>query len=215
MAPNRKNTAIDAAIQLMERSGATSEAIEAVRLLRSKSNVQHSMETDDHGTPSEYVELVRYALGGIALDPSSSDYWNHYVVRATHFFDARRNGLLQPWFGRMILNPPGGDDPATGRGLPRLFWERLIEHYSHDQLTTFQSCAMHPLQFITLFPSKRIPFLVKVRGAAPIKSKSPTHGNFITLLPTRTSASVAKEQALRFVEAASRLEIGGALVRPL
>jgi hypothetical protein len=49
----------------------------------------------------------------------------------------------------------------------------------------------------------------------PIESKSPSHGNYITLLQTQHSASEAKAQMQRFVERARMLDVGGAIVRPL
>lgn len=194
-------------------------------------NVQHSMETDDHGTPVEYIELARYALGKIDLDPSSSGYWNHHTVKADRFFDERANFLTQPLYGRILWNPPGGKCLFKGkvRSLPRAAWEMLIDHhrdgrvhsavfigYSLEQLVQLQNAPMHPLQFVTLVPQNRIEFLRRgPNGGPPTPGESPTHGNFITLLHTRTSPTDAAAQVGRFIERASSLSIGGAIVRPM
>ncbi len=196
-------------------------------------NVQHSMASDDHGTPVEYCELARYALGTIDLDPSSSSYWNHHTVKATRYFDERMDFTKQPLFGRIMWNPPGGKARYEGStrelSLPRIAWRRLFEHwrdgrvhsavwvgYSLEQLTMLQSEIAHPLQFITLVPRERLKFLKRPPGGGPpIKGEQPTHGNYISLLQTLHSGPVAREQAQRFIERAAALDIGGAIVRPL
>ena len=84
--------------------------------------VLHSAATDDHGTPPEYIELARYTLGAIDLDPCSSAYWNHHTVRAGRFYDERMNGIELPYFGRMIFNPPGSkkdERPGAKKGAIR------------------------------------------------------------------------------------------------
>jgi DNA N-6-adenine-methyltransferase (Dam) len=44
-------------------------------------------------------------MGGIDLDPASSDRANQHV-RAGQYYTARRSGLAHDWFGRVWLNPP-------------------------------------------------------------------------------------------------------------
>ena len=190
-------------------------------------NPFHLSQSVEHGTPPEYIELARAVLGAIDLDPASSSYWNEHLVKAAHFYDERVNGLELPWQGRVFLNPPGGED-AKG-GLVRQFWERLIAFwregrvhsavwlgYSLQQLTLLQSSPMHPLQFFTCVPVNRIAFMLRpAKGGPPERSKSPMHGNYVTLLQTRTSPAVAAQQARRFVDQCCQLGIGGAIVRPL
>lgn len=196
-----------------------------------KKNQQLTMETGDHGTPVDFIELVRYTLGELDLDPSSSAYWNHHTVKAKRFYDERDNFLAQPLYGRIIWNPPGGKCLYKGknRSLPRAAWEMLVDHhrdgrvhsavyigYSMEQLVQLQNAPVHPLQFITFIPRERIEFLTRPPGGGPpVVGDSPTHGNFITLLHTNHSASVAREQVGRFIERANSLTIGGAVVRPI
>lgn len=185
-----------------------------------------SSESEDYGTPSAYVELAREVLGAIDLDPASSSYWNHHVVKATTFYDERVNGLAQPWFGRVFHNPPSNRELKM---TVRPWWERLVSSYLRGevdsaiwlgfqlgQLQTLQSAAQHPLQFFNLFPASRIDFLKRSPGnAAPTPAGSPTHANYITLLPTRRSPELTRAMVVRFLARAEDLQIGGAIVRPV
>lgn len=56
-------------------------------------------------TPAQYLDAARRVMGGIDLDPASSDRANQHV-RATRHYTVRDNGLAQDWFGRVWLNPP-------------------------------------------------------------------------------------------------------------
>jgi hypothetical protein len=181
---------------------------------------------EDYGTPAAYCELSRYVLGGIDLDPASDAYWNHFTVKAKSFYDQRVNGLKQPWFGKVHHNAPSNRELKISA---KPFWERLVEHYLRGevecavwigfqlgQLQTLQGSLAHPLQFVSLFPSSRIDFLKRMPGNAPPQpAGSPTHANYITLLPTRRSPDAARAMVGRFVEMSKDLIIGGALVRPV
>lgn len=183
-----------------------------------------SSESEDYGTPSEYCELARYVLDGIDLDPATSSYWNHYTVKAKTFYDERINGLSRPWFGKVFHNAPSNRELKM---TVKPWWERLVTHYMRGevdcaiwigfqlgQLQVLQGATAHPLQFLNLFPAKRLDFLVRQPGnAAPQPAGAPSHANYITLLPTRSSPNAARAMLGRFMERASDLEIGGAIVR--
>lgn len=186
-----------------------------------------SSESEDYGTPAVYVELARYVFGGtIDCDPASSSYWNHHVVKARTFYDERVNGLKQPLFGSVFHNPPSNRELKL---TVRPWWERLVDFYIRGevdcavwigfqlgQLQTLQSAPQHPLQFFNLFPASRIDFLRRMpANAAPQPAGSPTHANYITLLPTRRSPVATRAMVARFLDRAAALDVGGAVVRPI
>jgi hypothetical protein len=56
-------------------------------------------------SPPDVVEAARAVLGAIDLDPASCEVANT-VVQAARFYTIEDNGLEQPWFGHVFLNPP-------------------------------------------------------------------------------------------------------------
>lgn len=70
-------------------------------------------------TPAYYIEKAREVLGGIDLDPASSEYAQR-TVRATQYFTVEDDGLSRDWHGRVWLNPP------YHRELAPLFIDKLL-----------------------------------------------------------------------------------------
>jgi phage N-6-adenine-methyltransferase len=68
-------------------------------------------------TPVPHIEAARLVLGGIDLDPASSDIANE-TVRADRYFTEENDGLAHDWSGTVWLNPPYGE-PA-GRFVAKL-----------------------------------------------------------------------------------------------
>lgn len=86
-----------------------------------------SAETNEWYTPPKYVEAIRKVLGEIDLDPASCATANK-VVKAPEYYTKEDDGLKQKWFGRIILNPPYGDDGPK-------FVARLIKEYESGNVT--------------------------------------------------------------------------------
>ncbi len=56
-------------------------------------------------TPLRIIAAARTTMGGIDLDPASTEEANE-VVKAATIYTAQQNGLCRPWHGRIWLNPP-------------------------------------------------------------------------------------------------------------
>jgi phage N-6-adenine-methyltransferase len=70
-------------------------------------------------TPPEYLDLARRVLGQIDLDPASCDIAQEQVG-AQRYFTPEDDGLAQPWFGSLWVNPPYSRPAIT------LFVEKLV-----------------------------------------------------------------------------------------
>jgi hypothetical protein len=58
-------------------------------------------------TPPEIVGRVRAVLGEINVDPASCDKAQE-IVQAARYYTVYDDGMTQPWYGRVFLNPPLG-----------------------------------------------------------------------------------------------------------
>ena len=97
-APNGKVTAAHVAEVVERRSGATPYNNHAM-------SDDPDYDGDEWFTPAEYIEAARIVMGGIDLDPACNDVAAAIVAAGVHY-NKEDNGLSQPWFGRVWLNPP-------------------------------------------------------------------------------------------------------------
>jgi phage N-6-adenine-methyltransferase len=86
-------------------------------------------------TPAFYIEKAREVMGGIDLDPASSEYAQR-TVRAAQYYTVADNGLDLSWHGRVWLNPP------YHRELAPLFITKLIGELSANAGTVEQAIML-------------------------------------------------------------------------
>lgn len=79
---------------------------------------------DEWWTPTWLIESSRKVLIHIDLDPASDEMANRRV-KADRYYTRENNGLVQPWHGRVYLNPPSKRGDPTAR--PHL-WARRLDH---------------------------------------------------------------------------------------
>lgn len=78
----------------------------------------NNMPTNEWYTPKEIIS----PLGQFDLDPSTCDAALRLNNSAPYFYSKETNGITNPWFGRVWMNPPYGD------GLLPPFMRRMAEH---------------------------------------------------------------------------------------
>lgn len=148
----------------------------------------HSKATPRWGTPQHIIEAARTLMGGIHLDPASSEEFNAFV-KALMIYRQQDNGLAPEcaWAGNVFCNPPGG--------LVREFWDKLCLSYmngevekafwvgfSVEQLATLANCQTHPMDYSFVILRKRLNFNQQktVNGSEIIEEgTSPSHSNYL------------------------------------
>lgn len=87
---------------------------------------RRSNRSSEWYTPAYVIETVRRVLGEIDLDPASCEKANR-TVQATEYFTEEDDGLVQPWHGRVWLNPPY-------QGLAGDFASKLVSSYESGEI---------------------------------------------------------------------------------
>jgi phage N-6-adenine-methyltransferase len=88
---------------------------------------KNSSATNEWYTPREYIDHAIAVMGGIDLDPASSEAANRNV-QAARIYTVDDLALMQPWYGRVWLNPPYGDDVLS-------FVDKLLVSYESGDVT--------------------------------------------------------------------------------
>lgn len=84
---------------------AAGEPVSVQDLLQPRPHVSNNSGNNEWYTPPAFLDAARAVMGGIDLDPASSDIANK-AVQATAYYTAEQDGLKQAWAGRVWMNPP-------------------------------------------------------------------------------------------------------------
>lgn len=98
--------------------------------MRQDMAIQVSSNTEEWYTPPEYIDLARQVLGAISLDPASAELPQTWIKAKAYFV---HDGLDQPWWGSVWLNPPYGK--TAGRSNQDIWTEKLEKEYIHGGVT--------------------------------------------------------------------------------
>lgn len=89
----------------LEAIAVQAPAAEVMREAVKKAHVANNSGNNEWYTPPKFIELARQVMGGIDLDPATSEVANR-VVQAPKIFTADDDGRTQQWSGRVWMNPP-------------------------------------------------------------------------------------------------------------
>lgn len=156
---------------------------------------QHSSITNEHYTPLDIVDLARKTMGGIDLDPATTEAVNRDRIKANVYYTQETNGLDHPWFGKVWLNPPGGR--IGNKSSAAVWWSALAKEWDFGRteqaiflgftLEIFATSQDSDLwigddMFAFCIPRHRIEFDKDVDGVYT-PGGSPAHSNVIVYLP--------------------------------
>lgn len=113
--------------------------------------VNHPVNQEiDWITPQLLYLKCREVLGGIDLNPCSSD-WASEKNPAKKYYTKEENGLLQEWKAKTVfLNPPNYNEKITHQ-----FWEKLFYHYVRKDVNAAIVLITNPL-VIRLFSGAQL-----------------------------------------------------------
>ena len=135
--------------------------------------------TDEWSTPPEFVLALEQRLGKFDLDPCARPE----TAKAPHYFTKDDNGLLQPWYGLVWVNPP--------YSCPKLWVEKAIAEttirHHNVRVVMLLPAAVDTAWFHDLvLPNADVEFVrgrLRFHGWAGTPIGSPTAGSILAFFP--------------------------------
>ena len=143
-----------------------------------------SKKSVEHYTPKLYIDLAKEVMGSIDLDPASNELAQRTVQAASYYTS---NGLEQPWYGNVWLNPPYN-------GHAKHWTKKIVASYQNNEISQGIVLCFAKLGYnwfrdlIKVYPTclfyDRIHF-INEQTMLPAKSKAP-HGSAFVYLGDNT-----------------------------
>lgn len=120
--------------QLVARALQSFKSSSTLRLTQATCPIQLQSASTQWYTPPSILSLVRQVFEGgtIDLDPCSNKIAQR-TVAAGHYFSHDIDGLKQPWFGKVYVNPPFGQ--VQGKSQQGLFLSKSISEYQAGRVS--------------------------------------------------------------------------------
>ena len=138
-----------------------------------KPHVANNSGNNEWYTPKEYIEAARKVMGTIDLDPASCEIANK-IVQAKTFYTAEDNGLLNPWFGNVWLNPPYSADligKFAEKAAKKEYKQAIILVNNATETAWFNTLIQ--VASAVVFPSSRVKFYMPDgKTGAPLQGQA-------------------------------------------